>query len=86
MNSVMDYRDVMDTSEDIAPSVSIKQLDTNAPSGPVVAPFRTKSLLFVTFPWSTSLPVVSSKLAEQLGDYPETHCAFVGLLFLRSFG
>ena len=86
MNFVMDYDDVMDTSEDISPSDSIEQLDTNVPSRSIVAPFRTKSLLFVTFPWSTSLPVVSSKLAEQLGDHPETHCAFVGLLFVRSFG
>jgi hypothetical protein len=49
-----------------------------------IKPLRSKSLLFATFPWSTVLPTIETKLVEQLGDHRDDYPGFVGHLFLNS--
>jgi hypothetical protein len=41
--------------------------------------FRRKTLLFATFPWTTVLPVMDSKLVESIGDEREERYGFVSV-------
>jgi len=56
--------------------VSIERGEENDPS---TVFFRRKTLFFATFPWTTVLPVMDSKLVENIGDEREERYGFVSV-------
>jgi hypothetical protein len=75
MDSLHDYGDPMDMTPDgVEPTPMLR-----AEGDLSVVPFRTKSLTFAAFPWTTPIPMVRSKLIDVLGEQSEGHFAFVSL-------
>jgi hypothetical protein len=70
MDYISNYEDAMDTTENHTEPDSTNLSGENALS--TLKLFRTKSLLLATFPWFTVVPMASSKLVENIGDFPES--------------
>jgi len=61
---------------------------TGRDNSSIVKPFRTKTLFFAAFPWTTVIPMADSKLVEQIGDELEENHLVVSLsltYLLRTF-
>lgn len=76
MNYVLDYSDSMDVDDVVDLLASKEQHGEETPSTENY--FRINLLLLATYPWFSPLPVISSKLVENIGDYPERRYASVG--------
>ena len=82
MQSLQEYNDPMDTSVDNDTSASLGEIERISSS--IADPFRRKSLVFATFPWSSIFPIVNSRLVEQFEDAEDPHYALVRILFIKS--
>lgn len=74
----------MDTSEDVDPRNtavgSENRMQVDREGDLQKKPFRRNSRLLATFPWSTSLPMVETDLAEPLPE--DDQCGFVRRILL----
>lgn len=79
MQSLLSYDDVDPITN--APD-EIASTSRNSDGVPSIANlFRINSLCLASFPWSTVIPMVSSKLIEYIGDHPEERYSFVSYQF-----
>ena len=76
MQSILDYGELQDM-DTVADNLVLTN-QTNENTSSIANLFRTRSLLLATFPWSSLLPMTSSKLVESIGESPEEHYIFVG--------
>lgn len=78
MESLRDYdTDPMTNAPDEIASTS-----RNSDGAPSIANlFRINSICLASFPWSTVIAMVPSKLIENIGDEPEKHYSFVSYQF-----
>jgi hypothetical protein len=79
MDHLQMYSDSMETTEELT------TIEGREASSPSIVPFRSKSLLFATFPWATVLPVIDAKLVEHIGDGGEERYAFVSVSIINSW-
>lgn len=67
MDALLNYDEGMDTRQ------------TDEGDSSIVKPFRTKTLFFAAFPWTTGIPMADSTLVEQIGDELDENHLFVSL-------
>jgi hypothetical protein len=75
MDFIQNYKDSMDTTDDIAGCDPAEQNGDIQVSSliPTVDTLRRRSLLLISYPWLTSLPMVESRLADQFMGPQKDH-------------
>jgi hypothetical protein len=75
MDNLNDY---VDTDSMTSTSSEVASTARNSDSAPSIANlFRINSLCLASFPWSTVITMVPSKLIENIGEDPEERYSFV---------
>jgi hypothetical protein len=80
MDSLVDYGDSMDTTDD---STAVASTEPNETAS-YVDSFRRKSLFFAAFPWFMPFLAIRSMLVEAIGACVKNHYAYVHFLFNTS--
>ena len=83
MDLLQNYNNSMDTTKDIAgcdPAEQHRDIQVS-PLMPTVDTLRRRSLLLISYPWLTSLPMVKSRLADQFIGAQKDHYTCVSYFF-----